>query len=144
MRPFFSTEITSLLMGLLEKDKSLRLGNERDAIDIKNHPFFADIDWNKLENQLITPPYKPPVSDAEKFTYFDPNLQQEWKDEGDDGVPEDTEELFSMDNRFNFNNQKQDSYGGGHQANLENFTYEKENMFTNTMAGDEGYSNDHP
>jgi hypothetical protein len=29
--------------------------------EIKRHPFFKGIDWDKLSQKLVTPPYKPPV-----------------------------------------------------------------------------------
>ena len=28
-------------------------------VDVKSHPFFRGIDWNKLVKKRITPPYKP-------------------------------------------------------------------------------------
>ena len=49
MKKFFSKEATDLLLNLLEKDPTLRLGyGERDADDIKEHPFFNGIDWEKM------------------------------------------------------------------------------------------------
>ena len=32
-----------------------------DKQPIRSHPFFASIDWNKLEARQIDPPYKPKV-----------------------------------------------------------------------------------
>jgi len=44
---------------LLNKNKNERLGNNKvDNSDIKNEPFFASIDWNKLENGQLEPPIK--------------------------------------------------------------------------------------
>ncbi len=52
-------EAISLLQGLIQRDLSKRLGNLRNGIDdIKNHPFFNGIDWNKLEKKEIEPPFK--------------------------------------------------------------------------------------
>ena len=31
--------------------------------DLKNHPFFASIDWKKLEAKEIIPPYLEPLED---------------------------------------------------------------------------------
>lgn len=45
-----------MLQGLLNRDPNQRFGTEQ----VKNHPFFAKIDWEKLERKEITPPWKPP------------------------------------------------------------------------------------
>ena len=35
----------------------MRLGSgERDAQEVKEHPFFSSIDWNKLEQGLLPVP----------------------------------------------------------------------------------------
>lgn len=49
---------------LLEKDASIRLGvlNTMDEeSDIKYHPFFNSIIWDKLERRAVEPPFKPQV-----------------------------------------------------------------------------------
>jgi hypothetical protein len=38
--------------------------------EIKTHPFFAQIDWDKLYKREISPPYKPTVHSDETY-YFD-------------------------------------------------------------------------
>ena len=49
MKPYFSETATSLLKSLLERDTTKRIGySERDADELKEHPFFADIYWNKI------------------------------------------------------------------------------------------------
>ena len=47
---FLSKESLKILQSLLEKDVSIRLGSmgAPDG-DIKYHPFFAEISWEKLE-----------------------------------------------------------------------------------------------
>jgi hypothetical protein len=41
------------LQGLLKKTISLRLGTEGGAQEIKNHPFFEGIDWDKLYRKEV-------------------------------------------------------------------------------------------
>jgi serine/threonine protein kinase len=49
MKAFFSVEAKNLLQGLLEREPSKRLGtSEEDANELKRHPWFAKIDWQKL------------------------------------------------------------------------------------------------
>lgn len=43
-----------------------------DCMDeIKSHPFFATVDWDKLYHKQIEPPFKPAVSRADDAYYFD-------------------------------------------------------------------------
>lgn len=39
--------------------------------EIKTHPFFSTIDWDKLYHKQIEPPFKPAVSRADDAYYFD-------------------------------------------------------------------------
>lgn len=43
---FHSEEAVDLLARLLNKNPEQRLGSKYGAEEIKQHPFFADIDWN--------------------------------------------------------------------------------------------------
>ncbi len=55
------SEARSLLTQLLDRDPARRLGIN-GAQDIKNHPFFArHIDFKKLLQKKIQPPFKPAV-----------------------------------------------------------------------------------
>jgi len=56
----FSTQAISILKGLLDRNPDKRLGNgPHGTEDIKSHPFFSDVDWNKLYRREIEPPFKP-------------------------------------------------------------------------------------
>lgn len=46
-----SDECKDLLIKLLEKDPNKRLGIKNGMQDIKNHSFFACIDWIKIEKK---------------------------------------------------------------------------------------------
>ena len=52
---YFSENLKDLMRKLLEKDPNKRFGIY-DKNEIKNHPFFKGIDWEKLKNKEITPP----------------------------------------------------------------------------------------
>jgi len=69
----------SLLSGFLEKDPNDRLS---DPIKIKSHPFFAGIDWEKLYNKQIAPPYIPPVKDKMDDSQISPEFTEDSIDDG--------------------------------------------------------------
>lgn len=46
---------------LLIKDPTIRLGSQGGAEELKNHPFFADTDWDRLSQKLVAPPFKPKI-----------------------------------------------------------------------------------
>ena len=53
-----SPEAMNLISGLLNKEKSTRLGYS-DVQEILKHPFFADLDFSRLRNKTLEAPYKP-------------------------------------------------------------------------------------
>ena len=54
---YVSPEATDLLRKLLERDPNKRLGGSaEDAQEIKEHPFFKDVDWKKVYNKELKPP----------------------------------------------------------------------------------------
>ena len=55
-----SDELKDIITKLLDKNPATRLGSQNDADDIVNHPWFAKgIDFDKLLNKTLTPPFKP-------------------------------------------------------------------------------------
>ena len=57
---------------LLAKSPADRLGSQKGVQEIKEHPWFADIDFEKLIKCKIDPPFKPPVSaDPLDVSHFD-------------------------------------------------------------------------
>jgi len=67
-----STDAKELLGGLLVKDPLARLGGgPEDAQAVKNHIFFATINWADLEKKRLTPPFKPQVVSETDTRYFD-------------------------------------------------------------------------
>ncbi|KAJ6599300.1 putative serine/threonine protein kinase [Mycena vulgaris] len=57
--------------GLLNRNPKHRLGAVRDAEELKEHPFFASIDWDALARKQVTPPFKPVVESDESTANFD-------------------------------------------------------------------------
>ena len=55
---FVSPEGRSLIAGLLERDPARRLS---DGKVIKAHPWWRGIDWQRMVEKDIPPPYVPPV-----------------------------------------------------------------------------------
>jgi len=66
----------SVLSGLLTRDPTRRLGIN-GAEEIKNHPFFAEIDWGKLLMKKYQPPFKPAVKSAMDTSNFDEEFTSE-------------------------------------------------------------------
>ena len=55
---FVSKEAGELLRRLLERNPSKRLGGMgRDALEIKEHPYFKDVDWKKMYEKKIQAPH---------------------------------------------------------------------------------------
>lgn len=60
------------MTGLLQRDPSKRLGSgEGDADEIKNHPFFHDVNWVDLESGKIPPPWVPNIVGSLDTSQFD-------------------------------------------------------------------------
>lgn len=65
-----SPEAQALLRVLFKRNPTNRLGSQ-GVEEIKNHIFFASIDWDALYNKQVIPPFKPAVSHEDDAFYFD-------------------------------------------------------------------------
>lgn len=74
--PTVSLDAQSLLDGLLTRDPAKRLGSNPPD-DIRGHPFFRTIDWEKLYNRQIQAPFKPKVKSEADVSQIDPVFTQE-------------------------------------------------------------------
>uniref|UniRef100_A0A8B9HQF7 Ribosomal protein S6 kinase a, polypeptide 3a n=1 Tax=Astyanax mexicanus TaxID=7994 RepID=A0A8B9HQF7_ASTMX len=72
MPQFLSGEAQSLLRNLFKRNPGNRLGAGPDGVEeIKRHPFFSTIDWNKLFRREMHPPFKPASGRPDDTLYFD-------------------------------------------------------------------------
>jgi serine/threonine protein kinase len=54
-------QVRDILKCMFNKNRLERLGAKSDFLEIKNHPFFATIDWEKLLKREVKPPFVPKV-----------------------------------------------------------------------------------
>lgn len=72
--PSFHENATDIIRKLMEGEPSKRYGNLRHgAGDVFAHPWFREVDWDKLRNREITAPYLPKIAgdgDASAFEQY--------------------------------------------------------------------------
>lgn len=70
---FLSKEATSILRGLLMKEAEERLvcGPGEDEKSIKDHIFYRMVNWDRLENRDVQPPFKPHITHPRNCENFD-------------------------------------------------------------------------
>lgn len=66
-----SSEGRSFVRGLLNRNPNHRLGAVADTTELKEHPFFADINWDLLSKKKVQPPFKPNVQNDLDVSNFD-------------------------------------------------------------------------
>eukprot|EP00357_Protocruzia_adherens_P027697 CAMPEP_0114993102 /NCGR_PEP_ID=MMETSP0216-20121206/12333_1 /TAXON_ID=223996 /ORGANISM="Protocruzia adherens, Strain Boccale" /LENGTH=364 /DNA_ID=CAMNT_0002356687 /DNA_START=10 /DNA_END=1104 /DNA_ORIENTATION=- len=77
MRASLGPDARSLLKKLLERDPARRLGALHGARELKEHPFFSEIDWGRLGKKDIKAPYRPRLSGETDLRYFDRSFTSE-------------------------------------------------------------------
>jgi len=93
--PYLSDKAKSFLSQLLDRNPKHRLGgSESDADDVKRHPFFDTIDWNKMLKKELKAPFKPQILHGKLDTS---NFDDEFKQE----TPRDTPVMQSSLSRQN-------------------------------------------
>jgi serum/glucocorticoid-regulated kinase 2 len=110
-RPNISDEAKDFIAGLLMKAPSKRLGSAADNLEVMNHAWFKDINWIKLMDRKLTPPFNPNDKDWEKN--FDPGFIKEApKDSFCSIKPELAIELKEKFKVFDFTLQEEESANG--------------------------------
>lgn len=86
-----------VLQALLTKDPIERLGgSERDALEIMEHPYFQDVNFDDVLHQRIQPPYLPDITSEHDYSNFD----QEFTSETPRLTPVDTVLTSEMQEQF--------------------------------------------
>ena len=71
---FFSKELAHLVQNLLQFDLTRRLGCLKDGVkDVKEHPWFSNMEWQKLFNGHLDAPFVPEIKgngNADNFDRF--------------------------------------------------------------------------
>ncbi|KAN0038373.1 hypothetical protein ACTA71_000548 [Dictyostelium dimigraforme] len=73
---YISPEAKSLLEGLLTREVDKRLGTKGGG-EVKQHPWFKNIDWEKLDRKEVEVHFKPKVKSGTDISQIDPVFTQE-------------------------------------------------------------------
>jgi len=75
---FLSLPAQRVLKRFLDKDPKTRLGCSKEGFqETKKDPFFKSLDWERLENRQVIPPFKPSIKDEQGLENFDTNFTEE-------------------------------------------------------------------
>jgi protein kinase A len=86
--PYLHNDAVDLLSQLITSDLTKRLGNLHGGPnDVKNHPWFAEVTWERLGRKDIDAPYIPPIrggqGDASQYDKY-PEETEHYGQEGED------------------------------------------------------------
>lgn len=86
--PYLHPDAVNLLSQLITADLTKRLGNLHGGPDdVKNHPWFAEVTWDRLARKDIDAPYVPPIrggqGDASQYDRY-PEETEAYGQEGED------------------------------------------------------------
>ena len=94
-----SQESRTILSHLLAREPSQRLGASRlDFDEVKQHPFFSQIDWSRLYNKELETPFRPSVSSDTDTCYF----EAEFTGENVQLTPPDAKTRLELTNEINY------------------------------------------
>lgn len=118
---YFSNELKDLLTKLLTRNPEERLGS-KGAQEIKNHPFFKDVDWNAVLNREFTPSFKLPIIEEEEIT----DDQEETTDRDSEECP--SGQQFSQSGHFTSTQSFLSKESITETKEVSSFRYIRENM----------------
>ena len=72
-----SNEAKDIIQKLLEKNPKKRLGAQKGLEEIKNHPFFAKINFNDVEQKKLKAPFIPEIESDKDVSNFDEEFTSE-------------------------------------------------------------------
>lgn len=86
--PYLHSDVVDLLSQLITADLTKRLGNlHGGSEDVRNHPWFAEVTWDRLARKDIDAPYVPPIrggqGDASQYDRY-PEETEAYGNAGDD------------------------------------------------------------
>ncbi|RLL98578.1 cAMP-dependent protein kinase catalytic subunit, partial [Aspergillus turcosus] len=86
--PYLHPDAVDLLSQLITADLTKRLGNlHGGSEDVKNHPWFAEVTWDRLAKKDIDAPYVPPIrggqGDASQYDRY-PEETEQYGQQGED------------------------------------------------------------
>ena len=93
---YLPPDILDLLQKLIVKDLTQRLGNlQGGSDDVKNHPWFKEVIWERLLSRDIETPYEPPITSGVGDTsQFDRYPEDKDLDYGISGVEDPYRDQF--------------------------------------------------
>ncbi|KAA1477804.1 Pkinase-domain-containing protein [Dentipellis sp. KUC8613] len=116
--PDMPAEAQSVIAQLLQRDPTRRLG-ANGGEEIKRHPFFArHIDWHRLMQKKIQPPFKPSVESVLDVANFDQEFTSE---AAQDSVVQDSHLSETVQDQFRgFTYNPADEHLGGESVGYSN------------------------
>jgi len=72
-----SDEARDIMIKLLHKDQTKRLGAQADSLEVLSHPWFSSLDWSKLLERKLKAPFVPEVSGDTWLKNFDEEFTKE-------------------------------------------------------------------
>ena len=73
---YLSSTAKNLIESLLRKDPNKRIGSQRGPQEIKDHPWFANINWETMAQQKYEPFFKPKITVDMGLHNFDPEFTE--------------------------------------------------------------------
>ena len=76
-KPKGTDEVKDIIIRLLIKEPTKRMGSQKDVEEIKNHPWFKGFDWEGMLNRKLKAPFLPKVGGEDWVKNFDEEFTSE-------------------------------------------------------------------